>query len=34
MSNVKMENMLARDLLFRQFIGLDLNDSIQDHSSK
>ncbi|MFC0179597.1 transposase [Thorsellia kenyensis] len=32
LSDVKMENMLARDLLFRQFVGLNLNDSIPDHS--
>ncbi|MFC0179266.1 IS5 family transposase [Thorsellia kenyensis] len=33
LSDVKMENMLARDLLFRQFVGLHQNDSIPDHSS-
>ncbi|MFC0179853.1 transposase [Thorsellia kenyensis] len=33
MSDYKMENMLARELLFRQIVCLELNNSIPDHSS-
>jgi len=33
LSDPKMENQLARDLLLCRFVGLNLSDSIPDHSS-
>lgn len=33
LSDPQTENMLARDLLFRQFVGLQLNHSVPDYSS-
>jgi len=33
LSDVKLENQLARDLMFRRFVGLGLSDSVPDHST-
>ena len=33
LSEPKFERLLARDLLFRRFVGLSLADSVPDHSS-
>lgn len=33
LSDPGMEKQLARDLLFRRFVGLNLSDSVPDHST-
>ncbi len=33
LSDQQLENQLARDLLFRRFVGIGLDDSVPDHSS-
>jgi IS5 family transposase len=33
LSDPQLEKQLARDLLFRRFVGMDISESVPDHST-